>query len=248
MTRFTRRQTLQLAISLAASGVLASHRPAFAAPAYKFVRIAGLPEQGIAGQVLSAIYERAGIEVSITPMPGARALELAISGEVDGEAARIFSLGENAPSLIRMPTPVSSLKTVAFARSDADVTLNGREDLETYSSVIQIGVLHTMAITEGISSVTEVSDLAAMFRIVAAGRADIALTTPIDGEATLRSHGIEGLTLLDSVLNDQPLFHYVHESKRDVLDVIEPIAAEMAASGELAALRQQLETDYLASL
>ncbi len=248
MNDISRRRALAYGGAALATAGLMPATSVRAAVAYKFVRIQGLAEQAVGEKILMDVYKRAGIEISITPMPGQRALEQASSGAMDGETLRVFGLGERVKSLIRVPTPLSSLQTVAFAREDAGVSLASREDLNNYSSVIVTGVLHTHAITEGISNVREMTDPAAMFKMVQAGRADIALTSYLDGLASLKKLKIDGIVNVEPALNDQPLFHYVHESKKDVIDKIEPIVKGMAESGELAEMRKKLEEEYIASV
>lgn len=247
MTNISRRSTLAvlggaLAYSVAPRAAYAAKGP------YNFVRIDGLAEQAVGEKLLKEVYKRAGIEVSITAMPGKRALQQASSGAMDGETLRVFALGENVKSLIRVPTALSSLQTVAFKKTGADVNVTKKEDLNNYSNVIVTGVLHTHAITEGVSDVNEVSDPAAMFKLVLAGRADLALTSYLDGLASIKQLGIDGIEDIKPALNDQPLFHYVHESKQDVVPVVDAIIKGMADSGELIELRTSLEEEYIAAL
>ncbi len=219
-----------------------------AAAPYKFVRIAGLAEQAVGESLLTEIYKRAGIDMTITALPGKRALQQASSGAMDGETLRVYGLGERVTSLIRVPTALSKLQTVGFALDGADITLSNREDLKNYKSAIAAGVLHTIAITEGIDTVTTVNGPEAMYKLVEAGRVDLALTSYLDGMASLKTLGFGDIVPIMPALNEQPLYHYVHEDHVDLIDKIEPIAAEMAATGEMVALRESLEEAYLASL
>lgn len=250
MKNVTRRQTFSILGGAAALGALNPTLGSAAADLgpFKFVRIDGLAEQEVGEKLLKTVYDRAGIEISITPMPGKRALQQASTGAMDGETLRVFALGENVKSLIRVPTALSSLQTVAFAQESNNVSVSKKEDLNNYKSTIVTGVLHTHAITEGIQNVREVTDPEAMFKLVAAGRADLALTSYLDGMAWMKKLGVEGLVSLEPALNDQPLFHYVHESKKDVIPVVDTIIKQMADSGELVDLRRSLEDAFIASV
>lgn len=245
MTDYSRRKALQLGLAAGSATIIGA--PAFAAT-YNFVRIAGLAEQAVGEQLLMEVYKRVGIEVAITPMPGKRALQQASSGAKDGETLRVYALGENVKSLIRVPTALSSLQTVAFAKKDSGISVASKADLNKFRSVIVSGVLHTHAITEGVSNVNEVSDPGAMFKAVNAGRADLALTSYLDGLASIRKLGVEGITNLEPALNDQPLFHYVHETHRELVEKVDPIIKGMADSGELSEMRKSMEDAYIASL
>lgn len=246
MGQITRRSALKLAGAGLAGAAISG--PVFAKDVYNFVRIDGLAEQAVGEALLTEVYKRAEINMTVTAMPGRRALEEASSGRMDGETLRVYALGENMPSLKRVPTALSSLQTVAFAKADAMPAMAGKEDLKNHSSVIVTGVLHTHAITEGVDNVEEVSDPTAMFRMVDRGRADLALTSYLDGLASLRLLGMDTIKNVEPALNDQPLFHYVHESNQSLIPAIDAIIKQMDDSGELADLRKRLEDDYLASL
>ncbi len=236
--------------SIGASGLLLAGTPTFvqAAGPYKFVRIAGLAEQAVGESLLTEIYKRAGIDMTITALPGKRALQQASSGAMDGETLRVYGLGEKVTSLVRVPTPLSKLQTVGFALEGTDIALTKPEDLNYYKPAIVAGVLHTIAITEGIDNVTIVNGPEAMYKLVEAGRVDLALTSYLDGMASLKTLGFGDIVPIMPALNEQPLYHYVHEDHLDLIDKIDPIAAEMTATGEMLALRESLEEAYLASL
>ena len=225
---------------------LAVAAPSVAEP-LQFVRIDGLAEQAVGERLLKEVYKRAGMDITVTPMPGKRALAEASSGKKHGETLRIYALGENVPSLIRVPTPLSSLRTAAFGKSGSSVALASAEDLAGFQSVIVAGVLHTEAITDGLPNVTTVRSSDLMFEMVQKERADLALTALLDGQANLKRSGIADVVHVEPVLKTLDLYHYVHESKRDLVPVIDAIISEMTASGELASLRAQFEAEYLAS-
>jgi len=233
---------------LAASTLLFSTPAAVAAPEYNFVRIQGLAEQAVGERLLMEVYDRAGIEISITPMPGSRALQEAASGRMDGETLRVFALGENEPRLIRVPTPLSDLQTSVFVPKSSRIQINDASELNDHTSVVVIGVLHTKAITAGVRNVTEVPDPATMFRMVQSGRVEMALTSALDGQAKLAEEGITDLVALEPALKTLELYHYVHEDHADLVPIIDAVVQEMKASGELQELRAQFEADLLAEL
>ncbi|MET1416864.1 transporter substrate-binding domain-containing protein [Roseibium sp. HPY-6] len=217
------------------------------AETYNFVRIQGLAEQAVGEELLKEVYKRAGIDMTIEAMPGKRALAEASAGRKDGETLRVYALGENVKSLIRVPTPLSSLETVAFAKNDG---VNGvtADKLGDYTTAVVAGVLHTEAITKGLDNVNVVRSPEQLFTIVSKERAQLALTSNLDGRAELKRTGLNDIVMLEPALKELPLYHYVHESKADKLvPVIDKIVKEMTESGELAELRAKLEADYLAN-
>lgn len=215
---------------------------------YKFVRIEAAAEQIVGEVLLTEVYKRAGIEMTITPMPGKRALAEASSGQMDGETLRVFALGENVKTLIRVPTPLSDLKTVAFAKEGHDITLNDPADLNDYANVLVSGVLHTEAIAEGVSDVTEVRLMKLMFPMLQKNRADLALTSALGGKGFLKKENITDVVLVEPPLKTLKLYHYIHESKADIVPQIDAVIQEMTASGDLARIRRKAEDDYLNTL
>lgn len=242
------RRSVVVTMGSAFAATAFSTPQAHAAAAYHFVRIEGLAEQVVGEVILREIYHRADMDIEITPMPGRQALQEASSGSKDGETLRIYALGERERRLIRVPTPLSDLKTTAFVKMGSNISVSSREDLARHRCAIVSGVLHTHTITKRLRDVVEVGDPAEMFRLIQTDAAEIALTSHLDGLANLRRARIEDIGPVEPTLRTLELFHYVHESKADVVPIIDAIAKDMAASGELAELRNKLETEYLESL
>ena len=57
-------------------------------------------EQVIAALILTDIYKNAGLTVKIQPLPGARANAVTLSGEKDGEVARVQAYANKNATLI----------------------------------------------------------------------------------------------------------------------------------------------------
>lgn len=220
----------------------------FAKPTYVFVRIENLTEQIIGEKLLKEVYKQLDIDIEVVALPGLRALQEASSGLKDGETLRVYSVGENYPSLLRVPTPLSSLETTAFAKTTKNIVINNEEDLKKHEIAIVRGVVHTTEITENISSKHFLDNTETMFRFLNAGRADIALANRIDGIATLKKLGINDITVSGKVLKNHPLYHYIHEKNKDLVPVVDKKILEMTKSGELNRLRERFEKEFIDSL
>jgi hypothetical protein len=61
------------------------------------------------------------------------------------------------------------------------------------------------------------------------------------GLAFLRKLDITDLEDVKPALNDQPLFHYIHESKKELVPVVDEVVNAMADSGELASMPPPLK-------
>lgn len=212
---------------------------------YHFVSINNLIEQEIGRLVLPQIYRRLDIDIMITPLPAKRAQLEATTGKSDGEIMRIYNYGEENPSTIRVPTPYYSLETMAFIKKSSDIKITQKEDLSRYRIVKVRGVKHTNNITQGLTNVTDVDFTEQMMRLVDKGMVDVALTSTIDGLMALRILNIDDIVPLDKPLATLDLFHYIHESHKDLVPLVDRKIKEMTASGELAIIIKAAENKVI---
>ena len=217
--------------------------PAWAAD-YYFASIQGLAEQQVGQLVLPQIYERLQIPIKITAMPGKRAEQYACSGIKDGEIMRIWSYGEQHPSVIRVPTPYYQLQTMAFAMKKG-ISITSAEDLIKYRLVKVRGVKHTDNITQEMPNVHTVDDTKIMMNFLIEGRADIALTSWADGLNTLNEMKIDTVHPVGPPLATLDLFHYIHQDQSHLVDKVNKAILEMKKSGELEIITRQAEKQVL---
>ena len=208
---------------------------------YHFVSINNLIEQEIGRLVIPQIYRKLGIDITITPLPAKRAQLEATSGKSDGEIMRIYNYGEENPTTIRVPTPYYSLETMAFIKKNAGIAITKKEDLAKYRIVKVRGVKHTNNITQGLVNVSDVDSTEQMMWLVEKGMVDVALTNTIDGLMALSILNIDDIVPLDAPLATLDLFHYIHESHKDLVPLVDNIIKEMLASGELASIIKSAE-------
>ncbi len=213
-----------------------------------FVRIDKSAGQAVGAKLIYEVYKRAGIEITITPMPAKRALIDASIGRKDGEAVRIWSVGEKYPTLIRVPTPIYSIRTQAFAKKGNMFTLKNSNDLEKYNIVIVRGVLHTTNITRGLKNVQMLSKMSLLMQFVQKGRAEIALTNRLSGLALLKEYAISDVVTVGEPLKELMLYHYLYKDHKHLVPKIDSIIKNMVDSGEMSDLRKKYENEYLNNL
>lgn len=208
-----------------------------------FVSIEHLAEQEIGTIVLPQIYQKLGITITITPLPGLRAEHQASTGKVDGEIMRIYTYGNENPNLIRIPTPYFQLETMAFTKANRQIHISSKAELSNYSVAKIRGVKHTNNITDGLSRVTDVDSTNALMKLVNDGLVDVALTNTIDGLRALHALKLEKVIVPDlQPLATLELYHYLHQDHQDHQDLVEKvdnIIREMKANGELDNLIEQ---------
>lgn len=200
---------------------------------YRFVSINNLIEQEIGRIILTEIYKQINIEISTSPRPGKRAEREAITGVSDGEIMRIWSYGDNNPSMIRVPTPYYSLKTMVFTRKDSDIHIRDAKELNQYKVAKVRGVKHTDSITQGIKHTYIFDNTERMMNYLSRGRAHIALTSALDGKVTLERLQIENIIPSKTSLAELNLYHYLHKKNAHLVPIIDDKIQVLKQSGEL---------------
>lgn len=201
-----------------------------------------LAEQWVASRVLAEIYHRAGIALSINAMPPSRANIETIAGHTGGEVARIRSYGDFNPTLIRVEPAYYYLTSVAFSATSRNAMVRTRDDLVHYSVGVIRGVAHSRDLTENHPATTLVQNAEVMFRMLAAGRFDVAIDTGINGRYMVRKLGLNSLKVSPDLARRE-LYHYLHPSQRHYVDKISAQIRALAASGELDKLIAKAERE-----
>ncbi|MEM1398478.1 MAG: hypothetical protein AAGF58_01285 [Pseudomonadota bacterium] len=242
------RRTVLGGVGSLTLGSFLSAPSAIASTGFNFSRGQGVAYQEVGETLLRDLYSQAGIDIDVTPLPNKRSVQSSTTGATDGETLRIFNLGERFPVLKRMPVPLINLDSVAFVRSDSDVSPTSPDELKNFSSVAVRGVIYTELLLDGHPNANFVDDVDTTIKIVSSGRADVALTSVLDGQAAIRRLDVGNVVQLPNIFKTLPLYHYVHESKADVLDVITPLAKELEANGGLARMAEAAKRKYLEEL
>ncbi|BDX05482.1 ABC transporter substrate-binding protein [Planctobacterium marinum] len=217
------------------------------ATTYHFVAIEHLVEQEIGKIVLPQIYERAGIKITIASLPGKRAEFEATSGLRNGEIMRIYSYGEENPTVRRVPTPYYYLQTMAFTKDGAGVSVRSREDLRSYTIAKVRGVKHTNVITEGLRKVSDVSNTVEIMRLLEQGLVDVGLTNTLDGVMTIQQLGLNDISPQGTPLATLNLYHYIHEEHQQLVAIIDEKIRQLRDSGELAIMIAEAENQVMLS-
>lgn len=208
---------------------------------YKLVSIEGLYEQQVGQIVLPALYKKLGIDITITAMPGKRAMMEAVSGRKDGEIMRIWSYGTEYPDMVRIPTPYYQLETMAFFQEGDDIHVTSIKDLANYSVLKVRGVKHTNNITAGLMNVYDYDDTESMLRALSSHGNKVALTHTQDGLFSINKFNFKGIQRIAKPLATFPLYHYVHKKNFHLVERLDRVIISMKQSGELDKLIQSAE-------
>lgn len=221
--------------------------PSVNAEQYHFAAISDLYEQKVGEIILTHVYQKMGIDIQVTGMPGNRAAIETTKGRVDGEIMRIWSYGIDNPDVIRVPTPYYFLETMAFYKEGSDVVVNSAEDLAKYSVLKVRGVKHTNIITKGLDNVYDYDDTKSMLNALDEHRSNVALTHKGDGVFAISQYKIEHVIPAKKPLAVFSLYHYIHKKNAHLVERVNRILLDMKKSGELNTLILKAEKQVFES-
>lgn len=209
-----------------------------------FTLIVDIPDQMIGAVIVKAAYQKLGIPVGFSILPGKRALAESSKGRADGEVHRIFEIGGQYPTLWRVATPINYIEPSVFSKNHAfDVT--DCAALQGYRIGIVRGVKHSQLCTQGMKGVLKANDLTGAMRMLDAGRVDLLITARINGLLMAKELGLETIKPLSPPLSRLWVYHYLHERHKDLVPKVDSVFKAMQESGELEALRQQAVNQLL---
>ena len=207
----------------------------------QLVSIENLVEQDVGRLIMREIYTRTGIEATIEPLPGKRAQAEVETGRRDGEIMRIFDYGEQLKNVIRVETPYYQLKTMVFKRKINPLKIESATDLSKYKIVVVRGVKHTELITKGLKKVYKVKSTEQMMKFLKAGRADIAITSKLDGEIFIKKENFKSITQAGRPLAVFELYHYLLKEHKEIALKIDQQIKVLKKNGELKKIISQAE-------
>jgi ABC-type amino acid transport substrate-binding protein len=203
-----------------------------------FTQIVDTPDQAIGAVIVRAAYEKLGIPVKFAILPGKRALAESSEGRVDGEAHRIFEIGDEYPTLLRVPTPINYIEPSVFSKKH-NFEVTDCAALQGYQIGIVRGVKHSELCTQGMEKVFVGDDLSGVMRMLDAGRIDLLITARINGLLLAKELGLDAIKPLSPPLSRLWVYHYLHERHKDLVPNIDAVLKAMQESGELETLREQ---------
>lgn len=209
-------------------------------------RISDIPDQYIGGEILKVVYSRLGIAIELVDEPAQRALEDSSTGKLDGEVHRNISVQNQYPSLLIVHPAINYIEPSVFATT-CDMKPAGWASLFPYSLGIVRGVGSSEDGTRGMPYVTSVNNLEQLFRMLDKDRLDLVVCDSFSGLLTVRQLGLEAhVRLLTPPLQRIEIYHYLHESHKELIPRLESVIRAMQESGELERLRDALVRDYIA--
>jgi polar amino acid transport system substrate-binding protein len=196
--------------------------------------------QFIASEVLTKAYEKLDIEIEPLFIPLQESLDKANAGITDGEIARIKSINEFAPNLVRVPVPIFSIEAVAFAKvadvqgetTDSELNISSWDDLKAHRFAIVKGSKFIEKATKDMSKKwTDTYDEA--LSLLNEGKTDIAVLPRLAALKIIYENQYNQIKAISPPLERVKLFHFVHKKNRKLVPLVTPILLEMKQSGEI---------------
>lgn len=211
----------------------------------EYARIAYSPIQSVAERLLTLVYERAGIEMKITQLPGKRASFEAGMGEKDGEIMRILSYGTDKKDLYRIPYPLGYVKTRLYVHKDHQVVDVNR--LEECKLAVVKGVRHTNEFVVGNPYIYFFKDVNILMKQLDRGKVDVAVVSEINARYEFKRYPNANIEPISEVIKVQGGFHYINERHSETIQKIELVMKKMTESGELSELWNQYVEELIKS-
>ncbi len=186
--------------------------------------------------VVRTAYRRIGHGVRFEPLPARRALEWANDGITDGDLARIEGTERKYPNLIRISVPVFHFQGVVFSRT-VDRSIEDWSDLQGLLVGVIRGIRYSEIGTAGMDRILA-KDMTHLFTLLSIGHIEAAVAVRDAGRIEIhRNFRGKGIRVVGEPLYTGPLFHFIHSRNGHLVVKLEAVLREMAASGEIEAMR-----------
>lgn len=203
------------------------------------------PTSWIAARLLEQLYQQCEQPLRIAPLPPSRASMEMNQGQVDGELVRVAAYAQGNPNLLRVEPSYYGIQVQGFSLPARSVNLRSVQDLQHYSVGGVRGVLYVQELTDSHPNVTLAQTAQQMFRMLQAGRIDVALIGRIAGRYAAERVGLREV-LSSPDLARYELFHYLHVRHRRFAESLGSVIARQRSSGELARMTAALEAQVMA--
>lgn len=198
----------------------------------------------VAARLLAEIYRRAGLGLQIDVLPPSRASLVTLSEKADGELVRIASYGQTYPQLLRVDPPYYRVSVRAYSMPSRAASVQTRDDLKHYSVGSIRGMAYAQELTENHPALTLTQNPPQLFRMLTAGRVDLAICTTLSAQSAMTSLSIKDLDASPDLARFD-LHHYLHVRRKDLAPRLAELIRRLRDSGELEQLTAQHEAAAL---
>ena len=190
--------------------------------------------------VIREAYSRIGVEVEFRSYSAAEAIATSNSGVVTAELQRIDGISQDYENLVQVPIPINIIQGAAFSIKYR-FPISGWHSLRPYRIGIVRGVVFAELPTRGMN-VSLANEYEELMLMLEKDQVDVVVMPRIQGLEAIHSAGITEIIEMDGVLETLFLYHYVHNSRLDLVEKLTPVLKQMLLNGETKRIHEQLIT------
>ncbi len=193
--------------------------------------------------VVEAAYKKIQVPVEFVRYPSRRLLKTLLDGEIDANLQRVAALAAEQPSLVRVDTPINTIEVRVYSLAAAP-RVRDWSDLNGRRVAFVRGVLVIERNLPPGAVRVEVGSDADLLRMLPRDMADIGVV------AEPARNTLNGIALpatvqrQDKVLEEVPLYHYLHGRHAELAVRLDTALRAMQASGEADALRRKALKEF----
>ena len=189
-------------------------------------------------EVLIEAYAKIDIEAKMRGLPGARALNIANSGEVDGAQLRVETILKKYKNLIMIPTPVYETEIVVFVKNKK-FKVDGWDSLKPYRIGAPAGYTAILSHLKGFNYWELTYEQ--IFKMLDSGRVDIGVVDRFNGLNTIAKLNLKDINYLPTPLKTIKFYNFLHKKHKNILPKITKAMRELKEEGRLKEIWQKYE-------
>ena len=190
--------------------------------------------------VIREAYSRIGVKVEFRSYSAAEAIATSNSGVVTAELQRIDGISQDYENLVQVPIPINIIQGAAFSIKYR-FPISGWHSLRPYRIGIVRGVVFAELPTRGMN-VSLANGYEELILMLENDQVDVVVMPRIQGLEAIHSAEITEIIEMDGVLETLFLYHYVHNSRLDLVEKLTPVLKQMLLNGEVKRIHEQVIT------
>ena len=193
-------------------------------------------QDGHVDRLLIEAFARLRQSVVIERKPAERSLQDANDGVTDGEFMRISQIGELYPHLVMVPEPLYQMKIVAFSLSPLPEQPTDWLGLSPYTVGYVVGWKILEENIRQTRGTVPVGTQETLFRMLAAGRFQVAVYGHRFGKAVIERLGLTGIEAEGPPLALKNMYLFLHRRHQALIPALTAVLRQMKADGSYQAI------------
>lgn len=194
---------------------------------------------GYLDRIVADALSRLGLSPRTEHLPSERGLHSANGVEADGVYCRVAGLEEEFPNLIMVPEPLYQYTFTAFTHGSG-IAVRNWADLAPYD----VGIIKGWKAAERnigtVRSLHRVGSDAALFRMLALDRIDVAVHGLVSGRILINALGLSGIIAQAPPLAVEDMYVYLNSRHAALVPRLAQVLREMKEDGTVQRIRAEV--------